>query len=119
MSKVIREEFVCDEHAQTHEAPYGFTIVIHNRKTGEEIGTFAIDACKDVVDWYRKHAEKLEVEKKVAKKRSPRKRTPRRKNTTADPAPEVIRRWAQSTGIAVGAKGRVPKAVLAAYAEAH
>lgn len=119
MSKVIREEFVCDEHAQTHEAPYAFTIVIHNRQTGEEIGTFAIDACKDVVDWYKKHAEKLVVEEKVAKKRTPRKRTARRKNTTADPSPEVIRRWAQSKGIVVGAKGRVSKAVLDAYAEAH
>lgn len=119
MSKVIREEFVCDEHAQSHEAPYAFTIVVNNRQTGEEIGVFAIDACKDVLDWYKKHAEKLEVEKKVAKKRSPRKRTSRRKNTIVDPTPEVIRRWAQSEQIAVNPRGRVPKAVVDAYAAAH
>jgi hypothetical protein len=62
MTKIIREEFVCDEHAQNHDAPYDFTITIRNRETDEEIGTFFMDACKDVVNWYKQNAEKLETE---------------------------------------------------------
>lgn len=119
MTKVIREEFVCDEHAQTHDAPYDFTITIRNRETGEEIGTFFMDACKDVVNWYKQNARKLEIEPVKPKKRVSRKRTVRRRKTTARPSPSVVRRWAQDRNLAVSAKGAIPKAIMEEYAKAH
>lgn len=117
MSKVVREEFVCDEHAQTHEAPYEFTISIKNRETGRDLGTYSIDACKDVVDWYKAHAVRVAIE--APKKRTPRKRSARRRNVAAKPSPQVVRRWAESRGLTVSSKGRVPSSVMEAYEKAH
>lgn len=112
-------KFVCDEHAQSHEAPLEFIIQVKDRETGKALGVYSIDACKEVHDWYRKNARTIETATKKSRSRTSRKRTARRKDSIVNPTPEIIRRWAASEGIEVNAKGRVRKDVRDAYASAH
>lgn len=115
MSKVVVERIVCDEHEEDHEAPFMALVKLVDRKTGKIAGTYVIDVCEEVVDWYSSNGLKIiRRSRQTSKKQGPRKSVPRK-----NPSSAMIREWATSKGLSVSQKGRISKEVRQAYDKAH
>ncbi|MFF4583069.1 Lsr2 family protein [Streptomyces sp. NPDC001389] len=86
-----------------------------------ETVTFALDGKSYEIDLNVANAEKLRksLEPFVAAGRRQSRSGKAFKHTTVAPDPAVVRAWARSHGHDVPPRGRIPKAVYAAYNDAH
>lgn len=88
----------------------------------DETVTFAVDGSVYEIDLSKKHAKELRaaVARYVEAARPVRPASaPPKNRKPANSSPRAIREWAKAQGLAVPAKGRIPRAVEDQYAAAN